>query len=190
MQNVAKTYFATQVETTSQGELVVMLFEAAIKFLKQAKVEIEARNFAKKGILITKAMNIVHELSESLNTEKGGDLANNLSGIYHFCTMRLVKANLEMSTTMVDEVVAILDGLKGAFAQIVPQAQAGAKAAPGAQPPAQAQPPKAPQTLAAPLTYAQPAAPRAAAGIDQAAEPAIPVNSARLRAANAYLNTR
>ena len=35
MANPAKAYLATQIETTTQGELLLMLYEAAIKFLKQ-----------------------------------------------------------------------------------------------------------------------------------------------------------
>jgi flagellar protein FliS len=186
MQNIAKTYLATQVETTSQGELVVLLYEAAIKFLKQAKVEIQAKNYARKGVLITRAMNVVHELAESLNPEKGGDLAKNLSGIYHFCTMRLVKANLDMNASMLEEVIAILDGLRSAFAQIVPQQQAAVRAASAAAPQ-----PAAPLPEAEPRTYPPSAAVRPApAPTEPTPPPACPANPARLRAANAYLNSR
>ena len=79
MANPAMAYLTTQVETTTQGELLIMLYEAAIKFLKRAKIEIDNKDFAKKGIYISKAMAIIHELSECLNKEKGGEITPKLS---------------------------------------------------------------------------------------------------------------
>ena len=130
MANPARAYLATQVETTTQGELLIMLYEAAIKFLKRAKIEIDNKDYAKKGIYISKAMAIIHELSESLNKEKGGDITPKLASLYQFCTSQLIKANIRMDTRMIDEVVRILDGLRSAYAQIVP-GQEG-KTVPGA----------------------------------------------------------
>ena len=118
MQNGARAYLATQVNTTTQGDLLVMLYDAAIKFLNQAKVEIGNKNYAQKGILISKTIDIVGELANSLNKEKGGELAQNLNSIYFFLSTRLAKANLRMSTEMVDEVIHILSTLRGAYAQI------------------------------------------------------------------------
>lgn len=120
MRTGAKAYLATQVTTTTQGDLLLMLYDAAIKFLKQAKVKIVERNYAQKGILISRALDIVSELAESLNKEKGGELSKNLHNLYFYCSTRLAKANLKMDTALVDEVIGILSGLRGAFAQIIP----------------------------------------------------------------------
>jgi flagellar protein FliS len=120
MRTGARAYLATQVTTTTQGDLLLMLYDAAIKFLKQAKVKIVERNYAQKGILISRALDIVSELAESLNKEKGGDLARNLHNLYFYCSARLAKANLKMDTALVDEVIGILSGLRSAFAQIIP----------------------------------------------------------------------
>lgn len=149
MTNPARAYLATQVETTTQGELLLMLYEAAIKFLKRAQIEIDNRDYAKKGIYISKAMAIIHELSESLNKEKGGDITPKLGQLYLFCTTQLVKANIRLDNKMISEVIKILDGLRSAYAQIVPQHDGkGAPAeapnqtqAPAAQPGSQASPP-------------------------------------------------
>jgi flagellar protein FliS len=204
MANPARAYLATQVETTTQGELLIMLYEAAIKFLKRARIEIKNKDFAKKGIYISKAMAIIHELSESLNKEKGGDITPRLASLYQFCTSQLVKANIRMDTKMIDEVIRILDGLRSAYAQIVPE-QDG-KVAPGTAAANQAapQPPVPPQQLAPPPA---PPAPQAyptqqqgkAAAPEQAAapKPAQPdaqpqmrsaAKAAKFRAANAYNN--
>ncbi len=119
MLKAAQAYFQTQVTTTTQGNLLLMLYDGAIKFLKQAKEKIQEKNYAQKGILISKAMDIISELDSSLNSQKGGDLANNLHNLYFFCNTRLLKANLHMDVELIDEVVKILSGLRDAFGQII-----------------------------------------------------------------------
>ncbi len=174
MANPAKAYLATQVETTTQGELLIMLYEAAIKFLKRAKIEIDNKDFAKKGIYISKAMAIIHELSECLNKEKGGDITPKLSQLYMFCTSHLIKANIRLDKKKIDEVIQILDGLRSAYAQIIPEVEGKSQAQLHAE--VQSQPvaeekPQAPQ--APPVTPPQ-ATPQQTAPQEPAAQAAAP----------------
>jgi flagellar protein FliS len=118
MQKAAYAYLATQVTTTDQGDLLLMLYAGAIKFLKQAKAKIEERDYAQKGMLISKALDVIAELDSSLNAEKGGELAQNLHNLYFYCNTRLLQANLRMNTAQIDEVIRILEALKEAFNQI------------------------------------------------------------------------
>jgi len=108
-----------------------MLYDGAIKFLHQAKVHLTANDMAKKGIAISKALDVINELDSTLNMEKGGSLAGNLHGLYLFCSNHLVKANLKKSATMIDDVIRVLSGLRAAYAQILtlPEAQAAAQQA-------------------------------------------------------------
>ncbi len=195
MANPARAYLATQVETTTQGELLIMLYEAAIKFLKRARMEIDNKDYAKKGIYISKAMAIIHELSESLNKEKGGDITPRLASLYHFCTSQLIKANIRMDTKMIDEVIRILDGLRSAYAQIVPE-QDG-KSGPAAVPPQKTPQQQAAPQQATPPKQSEPATPPVQAVPKPAPKPASPesppkmrsaTNAAKFRAANAYNN--
>lgn len=115
MQSAARSYFQTQVSTTTQGDLLIMLFDAALKFLRQAKDKIAEKNYAQKGILISKALDILSELQGTLNAQKGGELADRLQKLYFFCSTRLLAANLKMDATKIDEVMHILEGLRDAF---------------------------------------------------------------------------
>ena len=115
MQSAARSYFQTQVATTTQGDLLIMLFDAALKFLRQAKEKIAAKDYAKKGILISKALDILSELQGTLNAQKGGELAERLQKLYFFCSTRLLAANLKMDVAKIDEVMHILTGLRDAF---------------------------------------------------------------------------
>ncbi len=118
MHKAANAYMQTHVTTTTPGHLVVMLYDGAITFLEQAKEEITAKNFAKKGILISQALDIIAELDGSLNNDKGGELAQNLHRLYVYCNTRLLRANLKMDTAIIDEVIGILSAFRSAFAEI------------------------------------------------------------------------
>ena len=108
----------TNVSTTSPGEIIILLYDGAIKFLTTAKTFIDAKDYAAKGIAISKAMDIVTELSSVLNKEKGGDLAENLNKLYFWCNTKLAMANLKMDKEAIDAVIKVLSGLRSAYAQI------------------------------------------------------------------------
>ena len=129
MNKAAQAYFQTKVTTTDQGQLLLMLYDGALKYLQQARDKMLARDFAGKGILISKVIDIVNELSGSLNMEKGGSLAVNLNNLYILCTARLLQANLKMNVESLDSVVQILSGLRGAYAQILETPEARRAAA-------------------------------------------------------------
>lgn len=216
MLKAAKAYLATQVSTSSQGDLLLMLYDTAIRHLHQAIEKIRAGDVAGKGVLISKAINIVSELQECLNKERGGEISKNLFQLYFYCNTRLLTGNLKMNTEMLEEVITILSGLRQAFAQIMPSAdgvasltQQGASNAPMAQDAAPVAPPVTPPVAAPRLSVASAAAPAPAAdpapeqaaapapapepAAEQAAAPAptvAPVNPTRFRAANAYATSR
>lgn len=119
MHKAAQKYLATQVTTTDQGQLLILLYDAAIKFLNQAKLMIDEKNYAQKGILIAKALDILSELASSLNKDKGGELADSLNQLYFYCNTRLLMANLKMDKAIIDEVVKIISGVRDAYAQII-----------------------------------------------------------------------
>lgn len=184
MLKAAKAYLTTQVSTASNGDLLLMLYDTAIKHLTQAIVLMRQGDVAGKGVLITKALAIVSELQESLNKERGGDISKNLFSLYFFCNTRLLSANLKMNPEMVEEVIAILSGLRQAFAQILPSQEGVASLAQtGAPTSAQAE---AAQTAAE--AQAPAAAPSEPALEAPASQPSL--NPLRLRAASAYATSR
>ncbi|MFT4300339.1 MAG: flagellar export chaperone FliS [Desulfovibrio sp.] len=119
MNKAANAYFQTKVGTTDQGQLLLMLYDGALKYIQQARTKMLAKDFAGKGIMISKVIDIVNELAASLNMDKGGSLAVNLNNLYLLCTARLLRANLKMDVESLDSVETILSGLRGAYAQII-----------------------------------------------------------------------
>ena len=119
MNKAAQAYFQTKVSTTDQGQLLLMLYDGALTFIQQARAKMIANDYAGKGILISKVIDIISELSASLNMDKGGSLAVNLNNLYLLCTARLLRANLKMDMDSLNSVESILSGLRGAYAQII-----------------------------------------------------------------------
>ncbi len=162
MNKAAHAYFQTNVSTTDQGQLLLMLYDGALKFIQQARTKMLAKDFAGKGILISKVIDIINELSSSLNLDKGGSLAENLNNLYLLCTARLLRANLKMDMESLDSVESILSGLRGAYAQIIgtPEARKAASDIAGRMQPAgstlkKPQPVMQPTMTAVPRAHAQ-----------------------------------
>src|SRR5947207_2482962 len=94
----ANQYKQTAVKTANRGQLLLMLYEAAIKNVKKASLAVERKDIAGKGTSIGKVHDIVNELNNSLDFTTGGDIARDLERLYHFMTEQLVKANLQSLT--------------------------------------------------------------------------------------------
>ena len=121
-----QAYVQTTFSTVGQGEILVMLYDGAIKFLTQAKEKIREKDAGGKGVLISKALDIINELDASLSMDVGGALAKNLHQLYFVCSTRLLRANLRMDIGPIDSVLDILGTLRDAYAQVLntPEARA------------------------------------------------------------------
>ncbi|MFW6323516.1 MAG: flagellar export chaperone FliS [Desulfovibrionales bacterium] len=118
MHRAAQAYVNTKITTTTPGELVVLLYEGAVSALQKAKEEIKKKDYAQKGLQISRAMDLIAELDSSLNGQKGGELAQNLHQLYFYCNSRLLKANMDMDPEIIDQVISILSSLQSAFSEI------------------------------------------------------------------------
>lgn len=119
-----QAYVQTQFTTVGQGDLLILLYDGALKFLARAKDRIEAKDYAAKGVLISKALDVIHELDSSLNMDAGGEISKNLHQLYFLCSTRLLQANLRMDLELIDSVVAVLTGLRSAYAEILNRPEA------------------------------------------------------------------
>jgi flagellar protein FliS len=92
-------------------KLILMLYEGALRFANFAKKAIKEGNIEEKVKYIIKTSNIFIELLNSLDFEKGGDVAYYLNGLYAYQLELLAKANLENETKYLDDVIRVLKGL-------------------------------------------------------------------------------
>lgn len=118
-------YQTATVRTASQGQLVVLLYEGAIRELKTASSlfrddgKIDAHNIEKFGICLQKTQAIITELEASLDMEKGGDVAENLMSLYTYFNSELMNASIYMNKTKVDFVLNMMSELVISWRQIV-----------------------------------------------------------------------
>jgi len=92
-------------------KLILMLYEGALRFANFAKKAIRENNVEHKVEYIIKVSNIFIELINSLDFEKGGEIAYYLSGLYTHQLKLLAKANLENDEKHLDDVIRVLKGL-------------------------------------------------------------------------------
>ena len=117
--NPQQHYLKTQVETASPPQLLVMLFDAAVKKLHFSKKAILEKKIELAHIELTKVQKIFTELMIALDFEIGGELANQLYRIYDFVYHHLVKANIKQNAAMIDEVLPIVENLREGWTKAV-----------------------------------------------------------------------
>ncbi|MGM0508199.1 MAG: flagellar export chaperone FliS [Fusobacteriota bacterium] len=114
-------YKNTQIQTATPGQLILMLYEGAIKFCKFAKIGIEEKDISKANKFLIKVQDIISELRISLDMEKGGEISQNLNSLYDYMQNQLLEANLKKDIEKVNEVQSLLEELKDAWEQAVKQ---------------------------------------------------------------------
>jgi flagellar protein FliS len=121
----ANQYKQMAVKTANRGQILIMLYEAAIQNVKKASAAIDRKDQPAKGLAIGKAHDIVNELANTLDFEIGGPIARDLERLYHFMTEQLLKANLETSKEKLETVSKLLETLLSGWKEAIAQANKG-----------------------------------------------------------------
>lgn len=121
--NQAKQYKEQQIQTASQEELLILLYDGAIRFLNIAKTAHTENNIEKYHNNLLKAQRIITEFMSSLDMEVGGEMAQNLFYLYEYLHYRLVQANLKKDVSMIEEVLLHLRQLKATWEEAIRIAQ-------------------------------------------------------------------
>ena len=119
-------YRRTQVITVDKGRLIVLLYEGAIKFIRQAREFAESGDIPSKCNAINRALDVVAELNYSLNMSAGSEIAANLRKLYQFVSDRLLEGKIQKDTRSLDQAVQILSSLNETWKEVVPRPEAQA----------------------------------------------------------------
>ena len=111
-------YRQTQALTVSPGQLLIMLYDGAIRFLRQGHQAIEQQDLEAAHNAICRAQDIIAELDATLD-ERGGAISVNLHRIYDYLMRRMLEANIAKDGELVGEVIAHLESLLGAWREAV-----------------------------------------------------------------------
>jgi flagellar protein FliS len=99
--------------------LILMLMDGAIERMAMARGCLEAGDIGQKAALLQRVVQILGELRQSLDLERGGALALNLRELYDYMERQLLRANVENKTVFIDEVRSLLGEIRQAW-QAVP----------------------------------------------------------------------
>jgi len=117
--NPWKSYRRIATQTAPPGQLVLMLFDGALRALDRALVGFHCTDVGERNATIHNnlqhAVDIIRELNSSLDLEAGGQLADTLRNLYVFFERRLLESNLRKSRKGIDEVVPMLKQLRDAW---------------------------------------------------------------------------
>lgn len=119
-------YKKTAVSTASKEQILLMLYQAAIKNCKKAIEAIEARQIAQKGEYIGKLQDIVIELNNSLDFEVGGDIAKELSSLYDYMLFASTQANIKIDAEPLQGCLNVLNTLYEGWSEAIKGLKASA----------------------------------------------------------------
>jgi len=110
-------YRKVQAETSSPGELVVLLYDALLKNLRRALAGFDSNESERVNDGLTRAQDITLELLASLDPDS--ELAEQLAPLYDYMFRQLIHANTRKERAAVDEVVNLVTPVRNAWATVV-----------------------------------------------------------------------
>ena len=122
-QNPWRSYHQVATQTAPPGQLVLMLFDGAIRFLNRALSGFTEEEILERNVTINnnvlRAQEIINELNGSLDMEKGGEFSEKLRGLYDYLDRRLQESNQNKDRAGIDEVIARLLTLREAWSSML-----------------------------------------------------------------------
>jgi flagellar protein FliS len=113
-----QSYQHHAVLTAPPEQLVVMLYDGALRFLRQAVAAFGLGELERAGRSLNRAEAIIDELLVTLDHERGGEIAGALRDLYLFCRRHLTEARLQRDADKVGQVAGLLAELRESWAHV------------------------------------------------------------------------
>ena len=124
----AKAYKSVAVSTASPGQLVLMLFDGALRFLGASLHGFELEGIGQRTEQVNnnsiKAQKILRELQCSLDFKEGGEFAQRMHALYDYMLEQLIRGNLSKDPAPMRIVEGLLREIRDAWAQMLEQTTA------------------------------------------------------------------
>jgi flagellar protein FliS len=114
----ADAYRQTEVRSRTPLELVVMLYDGAIKFMSAAQDAIGRGDLLARKTAISKTLAIISELQSTLNMDQGGAIAASLDELYRWSNSRLFDATVKNDAAPIEEVLQAFRTLRDGWQEI------------------------------------------------------------------------
>lgn len=119
-----KEYKKNQIETATPEQILILLYDGAIQYLNKAKIAIEQEDNDQAHNSIFACQNIILEFMNTLDMERGGDVAANLYRLYQYFYNTLVSASVSHNIAKIDEVLKHLKSLRETWQKAIEIAKA------------------------------------------------------------------
>lgn len=129
----ATAAYQTAAETQTPAQQIVMLYDGAIRRLKEARIAIQEGRIEERYHLVMKAYAIVNALQSCLDFDQGGEVAPLLDRFYGYLLGRMMQINIKNDASICDEVVERLMLMRASWAQIADGTAPGMLAASAAR---------------------------------------------------------
>jgi flagellar protein FliS len=113
----AAAYRNIDAQSRSPIELVVMLYDGALRFVVEAQAAAARNDIPARGAAISRAIAIVSELQNTLQIDEGGDIARELDRLYSYVNQRLLDVSAKRDLKALDEVQKLLATLREGWSQ-------------------------------------------------------------------------
>ena len=119
-----KEYLKQGVMTASPAELVAMLYDACIKYIRLANISYdECKDICAANNYLIKAQKVISELSNSLDMSI--EISSQLLRVYDFMLKELMKANARKDMSKTEPIVKMLESMRDTWREIAQQQRKG-----------------------------------------------------------------
>lgn len=112
-------YQQNQVNSSSPEQILIMLYDGAIRFTAQGIEALANSDRVRKAEAISKAIAIITTLSDTLDHQIGGEIAEDLDALYNFMLQNLIQANLKNDPGPLEIVERLLRDLRSAWSEAI-----------------------------------------------------------------------
>lgn len=119
MNTYTNQYLENHISTATPEQILIMLYDGAIRFTRQAIMAGEQGNQVQKLERISKSLAIVTEFSNTLNHDIGGQIAADLDGLYQFMIRELSAARKDESGKNLKTVEGLLVDLRQTWSEAI-----------------------------------------------------------------------
>ena len=115
--NPYQQYQQNSIMSANPGQLTLMLYNGAIRFIKTAINSMGKKDISATNNALIRAQDIVRYLDETLNHDY--EIAEQFSLLYDYIYRRLIEANLKKDVSILNELEKMVEELRDTWTTVI-----------------------------------------------------------------------